>query len=97
MDFLGLKSVSDGVIDKAVKFASFENMRRMEEGGEYSHLGVYLKPADRNDRESYKTRRGKVGGYMDYLNREDIEYLNKRMRDSFSNFYGYKICHQDHG
>ncbi len=90
LNFLGLKSASDEVIDEAIKFSSFENMRRMEESLEYSHLGHFLTPADRNDKDSYETRRGKVGGFVDYFNKKDIEYLNKRMR-SLSDFYGYPL------
>jgi hypothetical protein len=50
-----------------------------------------LKPGDKNDPESYKTRRGKVGGYIDYLSSEEIEYLNQKMKTSLSDIYNYKV------
>lgn len=93
LNFMGLQSASSEVIDSAIKFASFANMRHMQENLEYNshsrYYYFYFIPADRNDKESYKTRRGKVGGFVDYLDKKDIEYLNKRIKKSLSDFYGY--------
>ena len=33
-----------------------------------------LQPTDAADEESYKVRRGKVGGYVDYLDQQDIAF-----------------------
>ena len=35
-----------------------------------------LRPADPHNPESFKVRRGKVGGYVDYLSSEDIAYVD---------------------
>lgn len=91
LNFVNVRSVSSKVIDNAVEFGSFANMRRMEENLEYSRLKRYLTPTDRNDKESYKTRKGKAGGFVDYLAKQDIEYLNKRIKRSLSKFYGYSV------
>lgn len=87
VDFLGLQEIDDGTLREAVEFASFENMRKMEEQRQFQ--GGMLNPANQNDQESYKTRRGKIGGYAEYLSPEQIEYLNHRMETELSSFYGY--------
>ena len=75
LNFLGMKEVDDYILEEAVAFARFENMQKMEKEGHFKT--GRLKPADLNDPESYKTRRGKVGGYVDYLSEEDIRYIDQ--------------------
>jgi hypothetical protein len=89
LHFIGIKDVQENTIKKAVEFASFENMRNMEITN--TSPKSKLKPGDKNDPESYKTRRGKVGGYIDYLSSEEIEYLNQKMKTSLSDIYNYKV------
>jgi Sulfotransferase domain len=90
LSFIGLNNVSEDIINAAVEFSSFDNMQRMEAEG---NLSKRLQPGDVSDRESYKTRKGKVGGYVEYLTREDIDYINQKMQDCFSpasvELYGY--------
>jgi len=88
--FLGLKAVRDEVIADAVQYSSFDNMRKLEQR---DALGSFkLRPADVNDADSYKVRRGKIGGYVDYLAPEEIEMLNGKMAAELSSFYGYSPC-----
>lgn len=87
LDFLDLTEISDQTICEAVEYASFENMRKLEEQGKFS-AGM-LKPADREDVNSYKTRKGKIGGYREYLSQNEIERLNEKMLASLSSFYSY--------
>jgi hypothetical protein len=49
-----------------------------------------LRPSDKDDPESYKVRRGKIGGYKDYLNKKDLEYVQKQMQE-LSDYYGYSV------
>ncbi len=49
-----------------------------------------LKPADKSDYDSYKTRRGKVGGYRDYFSEEQIEYINDVIFNNLNPVYGYQ-------
>ena len=88
MDFIGLPSIGDDIINKAISFASFENMRRFEEQEDYPS-GNILRLVDRQNKESYKTRRGKVGGFTDYLQKDDIENLTKRIKNELPPLYGY--------
>lgn len=38
-----------------------------------------LRPKKVGDPESYKVRKGKIGGFVDYLSAEDIEYCNQML------------------
>ncbi len=90
LDFLGLGEITDDEAREAIAFASFDNMRKMEAG---EATGSYkLKPADPSDAESFKVRKGKVGGYIDYLEPEDVDYLDRRMAETLSDIYGYEPC-----
>ena len=87
LNFVGVDNVRDEHIDEAVRFSSFDNMRKMERDDE---LGSgRLRARDKNDEESYKTRRGKVGGYADYLSRENILWLDDRLTQKLDPYYGY--------
>ncbi len=87
VDFLGLEVIQDSTLQEAVEYASFENMRRMEVEGKF-RSGL-LNPAVGTDQESYKTRKGKIGGYADYLSQEEIIELNQKIAGELSSFYGY--------
>lgn len=87
VDFIGLTAISDQNLSEAVEFASFENMRKME--SEAIFTSGMLRPANADDRESYKTRKGKVRGYLEYLNDEEIRYLDRQIQDNLSPFFGY--------
>jgi sulfotransferase family protein len=63
--------------ENALAFSRFGNMRKMEASLEYDRQ--LLQPGDANDPESYKVRRGKIGGYVDYLDPTDVEYADKAM------------------
>jgi hypothetical protein len=85
--FLGLSGVGDTTLQSAIEFASFENMRAMEATNSASV--DFLRPADVNDSESYKIRRGKVGGFVDYLSSAQIEALTKQMQETLNPELGY--------
>ena len=90
LDFIKLQAVTDDEVRDAVEFAAFDNMRKMEAA---EGTGPYkLKPGNRNDAESFKVRKGKVGGYAEYLSDEDVELLNRKMAETLSDFYGYEPC-----
>src|SRR5436189_4912303 len=53
----------------ALEFSRFENMQKLEAAGAFD--SKILHPGDVRDPESFKVRRGKVGGYREYLSAED--------------------------
>lgn len=91
MRFLGIEIASDSSCAEIVKKYSFENMQKMEASGAFSRqYGGKLTPSDRNDPESFKARRGKVGGYTTYLSTNDIRYCQKEITASVivRHYYG---------
>jgi hypothetical protein len=85
--FVGLEEIVDAHVEEAVRFTSFESMRAMEAG---DVLGTgRLRARDPSDPESFKTRKGKVGGYADYLCAEEIAWMEQRIRATLPPFYGY--------
>lgn len=88
LDFLGLTAVDDETCREAVAFASFENMRKMEKQGKFQS-GI-LKPADKTDQDSYKTRQGKVGGYKEYLTKDEASNLDEKVRSKLNQIYMYE-------
>ena len=85
VDFLGLRDASQEVIDEAVAFSSFDNMKEMERADRFGNSK--LRPQDANDPESFKVRKGQIGGYHDYLSDAEVSSLEKRMRKSLRAYY----------
>lgn len=80
---------SDDEVHEAVAFASFENMRKMETNSTFWLSGGRMKPRDRSNPESFKTRRGKVGGYRDYFDEREIAEIERLIADQLSPVFGY--------
>ncbi len=76
--FLG-GDFGDDEIGEAVEFCSFANLQRREREGFYQNGA--LRPADPSDPNSFKVRRGKVGGYRDYFSDEELQAM-KRLLDA---------------
>jgi hypothetical protein len=70
-------------VQSVVLRRSFVKMRRVEaSGGFRTRYGSALTPADPYDPESYKVRRGKIGGYIDYLSDVDVAYCNRILEEA---------------
>ena len=79
LDFRGARDVPDGVIDRAIDFAGFDNLRRAEAEDRFrSHM---LRTHASADPESCKVRKGKVGGFRDYLADEDVAFIDACERE----------------
>ena len=94
-DYLGIQTTSK-VIQKAVdksnfkfvkqcvadgNYADFYPLPPRGEDGDFTDDFKHYIPADNKDKESFALRKGKVGGYLDYLNDEDVQYLNDQMEE----------------
>ena len=68
--------VAAGAIEEAIEFCRFDNMQRLERQGYFeAEYGVLLS-AHGDDPEALKTRRGRVGGFVNYLSAEDLAYCD---------------------
>lgn len=80
---------SEDEIREAVAFASFENMRKMEANSTFWLSGGRMRPRDRSNPQSFKTRRGKVGGYRDYFDAGEIAQIDRLVEEQLSPVFGY--------
>jgi len=85
--FAGVDPIIDAHVREAVQFGSFENMRAMEAANSLQR--GRLRARDPNDQESFKTRKGKVGGYVDYLNAAEIEWMERKIARTLDPMFGY--------
>src|SRR6266536_2446457 len=66
---LGESAPEMPIFREALDFSRFENMQKLEAAGAFD--SKIMHPGDVRDPESFKVRRGKVGGYREYLSAED--------------------------
>ena len=67
--------------------AAFENLQKLETAGTFSQGGMKL--VDANDPTTYKVRRGKVGGYREDFNAQQVAELEALVRDNILPELGY--------
>ncbi len=86
-NFVGLTGVQPSTLQHAVEHGTFESMRKREASKPAD--GSSLAAGRQGDPESFKTRKGRVGGFAEYLAPEDIAWLNRRIDGELDPFYGY--------
>ncbi len=74
-------------IEHAVEFASFDNMRKLEQTGYFRNSSMALR--NKKDPNTLKVRRGKVGGYRDYFTQEQVAIMDKMVQERLSPTLGY--------
>jgi hypothetical protein len=82
------ESFSDDEIREAVSFGAFDNLRKLESSGFFRRGGMRLRNA--GDPDTFKVRRGKVGGYPDYFSPEQVTELEQLMMSHLSPTFGYR-------
>jgi hypothetical protein len=70
--FIGDASPDAAALQHALEFSEFGNMKKLE--GEGAFDSKILRAGDVRDPESFKVRRGVIGGYRNYLAADDLEY-----------------------
>jgi hypothetical protein len=83
---VGEAQISQPHLEAALQFSQFGNMKKLEAAGAFD--SKILQTRDRKDPESANVRRGKVGGYSDYLSAEDQTYTTEVMR-ALDQRFGY--------
>jgi len=87
-DFSGM-SINTNVLRQAADDGSFDNIRKMEISGAYSDGGSKLKAVDPQNFSSFKARRGKVEGYLDYFSSQQIALLEEYYQTRLDPYFGY--------
>jgi hypothetical protein len=90
--FLGLEA-SREVIEQAVEESSVENMRKIESSNTSIFAGGRMKPGDRDNADSYKVRRAKVGGYRDYFSDDEVAQIDAYVEEHLLPDFGYTNSH----
>ena len=85
-EFLGENFILEE-IDEAVEFASFNTLKEKERANYFEN--ARLQARDPGNPESYKVRRGKVGGYRDYFKYEEITWIDQLVDGELAPIYGY--------
>ena len=88
LTFFGWGEIDESALARSLEFSSFENMKRMEAAGTFQTKQLSVGKA--GDPESFKVRRGIVGGYKDYLSPENIGFLNQALT-KLDPRYGYSV------
>lgn len=86
MSFVGAADISDKTLAEAIEYASFERVQERERTGAAKQKA--LRAWNPDDPESFKARRGKIGGYVDYLSPEEIAEVEGRLQ-RLDPVYGY--------
>lgn len=86
--FLGEEPTAEQLAD-CVAFGSVENMRKLEEKRVFWLSGSRLVPKDRDNPNSYKVRRAKVGGWRDYFEDHEIAAIDALVAD-LDPVFGYR-------
>ncbi len=61
-------------LETSVEFCGFTNMQNLEKQGKFDNWR--LQPFNNQNVDSFKVRKGKVGGYKEELTAQDIDYVN---------------------
>ncbi len=85
---LGERPLTEEFFAHALEFSAFENMKKLETAGAFA--SKILRAGDPRDPESFKVRRGKIGGFADYLSPHDQEYAAAAMAKLDPRF-GYSV------
>ena len=80
LEFIGETPVDVNLVSEAIEFSSFNQMKNRETKKE-----ILNKKDKIDDSESYHLRKGKIGGYAEYLTEEDIEYINNIINKTQNN------------
>jgi hypothetical protein len=87
--FIGTPGNDEQIAD-AVRFASVENMRNMEQKRTFWLSGSRMLAKDRSNPNSYKVRKAKVGGYRDYFDADQIQAMNRLVSERLDPVFAYQ-------
>lgn len=87
LEFTGTEATPEQV-QEAVDFAAYDNMKKMEQEKFFKGSGARVKPGDKDNPQSFKVRKAKVGGYRDYFTDQQCEQLDQ-MVSQLDPLFGY--------
>ena len=88
LDFMQVDA-TDAQVEAAVEYSSYENMKKMESKQQFRLAGGRMMPRDKDNPNSYKVRRAKVGGYRDYFTDEEVAAIDARLAAELDPLFRY--------
>lgn len=88
LDFMQVDA-ADAQVDAAVEYSSYENMKKMEGKQQFRLAGGRMMPRDKDNPDSYKVRRAKVGGYRDYFTDEEVAAIDGKLAATLDPMFKY--------
>ena len=85
--FLG-KPFTDAAMDSAIESSRFEKLQQQERDGVF--VNSALQPREPENPNSYKVRRGKIGGYVDYLDGACVAEVESLVANKLTADLGYR-------
>ena len=77
LKFLGDEVLSNRAINQSIEYNSFEKMKSREIEGIANEFQISTRARKVSGEDGLKIRKGKVGGYVNNLNGDDLEYANQ--------------------
>lgn len=88
LDFMQVDA-TDAQVEAAVEYSSYENMKKMESKEQFRLAGGRMMPRDKDNPDSFKVRRAKVGGYRDYFTDEEVAAIDARLSAELDPLFRY--------
>ena len=88
VEFAGTPGSAEEIAE-AVRFASFDNMRALEQRRAFRFAGGRMAARDRNNPASFKTRRGVAGGWRDYFDEAEVRAIEDTVERTLLPGFGY--------
>jgi hypothetical protein len=88
VEFIGTPGTAEEIAE-AVNFASIENMRALEQKRVFWLSGGRMLAKDRNNLNTYKVRRAKVGGYREDFSAEQTRRIEEMVAHGLDPVFGY--------
>jgi hypothetical protein len=87
LEFIGIDNVDNALLDGAVAFGTFENMRALEDNNAYNKR--MLRPETKGDFRSYKTRKGVIGDHRNLLDAKNLAFVDELIDKHLNPDFGY--------
>jgi len=86
LNFLNFK-YTDAMIADAVQYGSVDNMRKMELANTLKDYR--MRPGSVADKQSYRTRKCKLGSFREELCKVDLDYIDSELAGKLNPMFGY--------
>ena len=88
LDFMDVDA-TEAQVNAAVDYSSYENMKKMEGSQQLRLAGGRMMPRDKDNPDSFKVRRAKVGGYRDYFTDQEVIAIDNRLAETLNPLFDY--------